>query len=371
MKSIPVNTKSKNYNVHIGSNVFGLIPELFIKCKLPKRVFVVIDKKAEKIYGSSIKTTINTIAEKKYFVSLHSSEKIKSLSTSNQIYRKLIDEKFGRDTVIIAIGGGMIGDLAGYVASTFMRGIKLIHVPTTLLSAVDSSIGGKTGVNFHSAKNLIGTFYQPEFVLIDINFLSTLSKKELISGFGEVIKYSYLTDKKFYERLLRDYKSLFDYDSGFLENILMESVKIKTSVVTYDETEKSGLRKILNFGHTFTHAYESNSSYKISHGKAVIVGIINALNLSYELKIINTDQLNYMLQLPLKFKPSIKLSRNNSNSIYNKMIYDKKNIRGEIRFVLLKDFGELLVDIPVNKKYVVRSLRKTEQEWFKRATAGL
>lgn len=371
MKSVAVNTKSKSYNVHIDSNIFRLFPELFIKCKLPKRVFVMIDKKVEKIYGSLIKKTINTFAEKKYFFSLHSSEKIKSLSTSNQIYCKLIDENFGRDTVIIAIGGGTIGDLAGYIASTFMRGIKLVHVPTTLLSAVDSSIGGKTGVNFQSIKNIIGTFHQPEFVLIDSKFLSTLSKRELISGFGEVIKYSYLIDKKFYERLLRDHKLLFDYDTEFLENILLESVKIKSAVATNDETEKSGLRKILNFGHTFAHAYESNSSYKISHGKAVIVGIVNALNLSYELKLINRNQLDYMLELPSKFKSSIKLSRNDSNSIYQNMIYDKKNIRGEIRFVLIKDFGELLVDIPVDKKYVVRSLKKTEQDWFKRATAGL
>ncbi len=371
MKTIQVNTKSKKYSVYLGGNSLKLLPELFTRHKLPKRVLVVMDKKVDKIYGQSIKKIIDTFAEKKHFIILQSSEKIKSISTATQIYQKLMDQKFGKDTVLISIGGGTIGDLAGYVASTYMRGIKLVHIPTTLLSAVDSSIGGKTGVNFQSAKNIIGTIYQPEFVLIDSNFLSTLSKQELISGFGEVIKYSYLTDKKFYKSLLKNYRLLYENDVDFFNKIIFECIRIKASVVSSDEAEESGLRKILNFGHTFAHAIESDSDYQMPHGKAVIAGIMSALILSSEMKMINIEQLSYMLELPMKFKSSIRLKRGNSNGIYNKMVYDKKNRGGEIRFVLLKDFGELIIDIPAERKDVIKSLKRTEQVWFKRATAGL
>ena len=371
LKTIQVNTKSKKYSVYLASNSLKSLPELFTRLKLPERVFVVMDKKVDKIYGQSIKKMINTFAEKKYFISLQSSEKIKSISTATQIYQKLMDQKFGKDTVLISIGGGTIGDLTGYVASTYMRGIKLAHIPTTLLSAVDSSIGGKTGVNFQSAKNIIGTIYQPEFVLVDSSFLSSLPKQELISGFGEVIKYSYLTDKKFYKLLLKNYKLLFENDADFFNKIIFECIKIKAAIVSFDETEKSGLRKILNFGHTFAHAYESSSSQKISHGKAVIAGIFAALNLSFELKLMDYDKFSYLLELPLKFRSSIRLKRNKLADIYSWMGYDKKNKDDEIRFVLLKDFGELIIDIPADKKYVINSLKRTEQVWFKRATAGL
>ena len=152
-------------------------------------------------------------------------------------------KNFRRDTLLIAIGGGTIGDVSGFAASTYMRGIPLIHIPTTLLSAVDSSVGGKTGINFREAKNLIGTFYQPSLVLIDTHFLKSLPKEELISGFGEVIKYSYLTNRKFYSTLLSDYNLLMKKDSGFLNKIIYESVKIKSAVVSEDEFEIIRIKK--------------------------------------------------------------------------------------------------------------------------------
>jgi 3-dehydroquinate synthase len=332
---------------------------------------VLVDKNADRIYGSSIKKVINAIADKKTYLVLDASEKLKSLNTSKQIYDRLITEKFGRDTVLIAIGGGTIGDLAGFVASTFMRGVQLIHIPTTLLSAVDSSVGGKTGINFNKAKNIIGTFYQPELVLIDTKFLKLLPEEELNSGFGEVIKYSYLTDKKFYSALLSKHKLLLKKDQEFLKKIIYESVRIKSAIVSSDEKEESGLRKILNFGHTFAHAYESSSSYQLSHGKAVIAGIVSALFLSFEYKLINEKQLNSMLELPMKFIPSINIKKINAETISTKMQHDKKAKGGKIQFILLKDFGEMLVDVPIDNKSIKKALRKTEQIWFKRATAGL
>ena len=371
MKSVTVNTNTKSYKVHIGYNIFQSFSIYFGKLKLSKRVFVLVDKNVDRIYGSSIKKIINAFTDKKTYFVLEASEKIKSLSTSKQIYEKIIAEKFGRDTVLIAIGGGTIGDLAGFVASTFMRGVQLIHIPTTLLSSVDSSVGGKTGINFNKAKNIIGTFYQPELVLIDTKFLKSLPEEELNSGFGEVIKYSYLTGKKFYSALLSKHKLLLKKDQEFLKKIIYESVRIKSAIVSSDEKEESGLRKILNFGHTFAHAYESSSSYQLSHGKAVIAGIVSALFLSFEYKLINEKQLNSMFELPMKFIPSINIKKINAETIFTKMQHDKKAKGGKIQFILLKDFGEMLVDVPIDNKSIKKALRKTEQIWFKMATAGL
>ncbi len=371
LKSVLINTETKSYPVYIGNDIFKLLPEFIAKHNLPKRVFIILDKNVEQIYGRSINKVINSFSVKKFYLTLISSEKIKSFNSANQIFSKLYKEEFGRDTLLIAIGGGTIGDVAGFIASTYMRGISLIHIPTTLLSAVDSSIGGKTGINFQEAKNLIGTFYYPDMVLIDTSFIKSLPEEELISGFGEVIKYSFLTDKIFYSTLLSDYKLFLKKDFNFINKIIYESVKIKAAIVSKDEKEITGLRKILNFGHTFAHAFESGSSYKLSHGKAVIAGIVSALILSYEKKFIDEFQLHYMLQLAMKFKSTINTNKMNSKSIFSLMAYDKKNRDGKIQFVLIKNFGEILVDVSVDKKSVIKSLEKTEKIWFKRATAGL
>ncbi len=361
MQKVKVNTALNNYPVLIGDDIFEALPKLIGKYSLPKRAFILLDKNVERIYGSRIRKLVNTFAVKKHFLTLAASERIKSFKTVEHIFRKLHEEKFSRDTLLIAIGGGTIGDVAGFVASTYMRGIPLIHIPTTLLSAVDSSIGGKTGINFKEAKNLIGTFYQPSVVLIDTNFLKSLPAEELVSGFGEVIKYSYLTDGKLYSTLLSDNDLLIIKDLDFLSKIIYESVKIKSAVVSRDEYEKSGLRKMLNLGHTFGHAFEINSNYIVSHGKAVLAGIVSALFLSFELRLISEKQLNYMLELPLKFKSSFRLNKISENEIFRLMNYDKKNKDGKIKFVLIKDFGEILVDVSVPGNVVKKALRKMKK----------
>jgi len=371
LKTVLVNTNTKKYPVNIGNNIFKTLPKFINEKKLPKRILVVIDKTVDRIYGRSIRKVINGYSTKRFYLTLSASEKIKSLKAANQIFSTLLEQKFGKDTLLIAIGGGTIGDLSGLVASTYMRGISIIHIPTTLLSAVDSSIGGKTGLNFLEAKNLVGTFYNPELVLIDTNFLKSLSKEEMISGIGEVIKYSFLTNKKFYSNLLLNVERLLKNDLKYLNKIIYECVSIKSAVVSKDEKEVTGLRKILNFGHTFAHALESSFSYKISHGKAVIAGIVSALNLSFEQNLMDEKQLKYMLELPKKFRYATEITSLNTHDIYNRMSSDKKNSDGKINFVLLQNFGEILVDVSVDRKSVMKSLERMEQIWFKRATAGL
>lgn len=361
MKKIIVKTESKNYPVYIGRDIFKTLPEVIKKQKFPDRVFVIVDKKVDSIYGSLIKKIVRSFSSKNYFISISASERVKSFKTAQQVYSKISENKFTRDTLIISIGGGTIGDLAGFVASTYMRGVPLIQIPTTLLAAVDSSIGGKTAINFSDSKNLIGTFYQPEVVLIDTSFLKSLNRRELISGYGEVIKYSYLVEEKFYTDLLLKTDQLLKGDLTAFNKVIMECVKIKSNVISIDEKETTGFRKILNFGHTFAHSIESNSDYKISHGLAVITGIIAAVYLSYKRGLIDQKKLEQMIELPLKFKSSIKLKSFSEDQILHSMILDKKNRDGEIRFVLIREFGEMVADITANKNEIIWALKKTKE----------
>ena len=362
LKKVIVHTKIKSYPVFIGADNLKSLPGLIKKYNLPKRVFIIIDRKVELFHAKSFKKVLNVFTGKKYFLSLTSSERIKSLRTTENIFTKLSDENFSRDTLILAIGGGTIGDVAGFAASTYMRGVPLVHVPTTLLSAVDSSIGGKTAVNFGEAKNLVGTFYQPEFVITNTTFFNSLPDKEFISGLGEIIKYSYLTDGEFYSDLLSKQNLLLNRDLDYLKKVVYECIKLKSAIVAKDEKEIIGIRKILNFGHTFAHAFESNSAYRISHGKAVMAGIISALFLSFKKGLINSQQLEQMIKLPLKFRSSIRLKDFDEKEIFRLMSYDKKNKQGMPTFVLIKDYGEILIDVNANRKEIQWALNKSKKE---------
>lgn len=361
LKKITVNTATSSYPVFVGTDILKSLPKLTEEFNLPGRVFIIIDKKVDNLFGRLIKKVISSFASKVYFLSLASSERIKSFNTVTKIFTKLFEEKFARDTLVIAIGGGTIGDVAGFAASTYMRGLPLIHIPTTLLSVVDSSIGGKNAVNFKEIKNLVGTFYQPSLVISDTRFFDMLPKKELISGLGEVIKYSYLIDSKFYSDLLLNYNLLLNKEPAYLRKVIYECVKIKSAIVSKDEKEISGVRKILNFGHTFAHAFESNSSYRLNHGQTVIAGIISALFLSFKKGFLEKSQLDHMMELPARFKSLIHLKKINANEIIRLMTYDKKSRGGETNFVLIKNFGEIVIDINADKNEIQWALNETRK----------
>ncbi len=363
MKKVLVKASNGTYPVFIGLSIFESLPELLIKYNLPKRTFIIADKKLESIYKSRIKNIVRKIPGKKYCLYLPFSEKLKSFASAQLIISKMIEQKFGKDTLLISIGGGTVGDVAGFIASIYMRGIAFVNIPTTIISAVDSSIGGKTAINYSGIKNIIGTFYQPAFVLVDPVFFNSLQKNELVSGFGEVIKYSYLTDDKFYSKLLSNYGLFLRKDLDFLSSISYECIKIKSAVVSQDEFELNGIRRILNFGHTFAHAYESSSKYKLSHGKAVLAGLVSALLLSYYNRLLDKQQLEQMLALPLKLKSHIRLGNIDGKGVINFMKNDKKNRQGKIQFVLIKNFGELIVDFYSSKKSIYSSIRETKK-WF-------
>ncbi len=352
MKKISIKIPNNNYDVFVGKNVIDNLSLLLKKKKISGKLFVVVDKNVNKFYSREINLILDNSKFDYKIFNITATEKNKSYETLQKIHRNLIKYKYGRDSLMIAVGGGIIGDITGFAASTFMRGIKYIQVPTTLLSAVDSSVGGKTGINFYNTKNIIGTFYQPEMVLIDTNFFSTLPEKEMLCGIGEIIKYCFLTELKFFNYVKKNIDKLLANDTKTLTKVITEALRFKGDVIIADEKE-SGLRKILNFGHTFAHAYEVEQNHKIEHGQAVIVGISSALYLSKELSLLKPNKFKEFNSLIFQFKSKVKLGKINKNNVYKIMQRDKKNRDGKIKLVLLKDIGKIVTDVSSSKKMII------------------
>ncbi len=354
MKKIKVDLKENAYDVLIRTGLVNTIESEVRKRNLPEKFFVIVDKNVKKNYPKLLR---QIDADTKNTYTLNAYEKNKSYDTLQAIHKKMIGANLSRNSTILAIGGGITGDVGGFAASTYMRGIKYIQVPTTLLAAVDSSVGGKTGINFNETKNIIGSFYQPDLVLIDTNFFNTLPKEEILCGIGELVKYAFITSTKFSRWLIKNIDNIFALDERSVVKAIAESVRYKGDVVISDEKE-SGLRKVLNFGHTFAHAIEVEQDHKIKHGQAVVVGIACALYLSHRTHLIPEAKLNKFLKIIEPFKELIAIRTYDKNKLYSIMGRDKKNVSGKIKFVLIKDIGEIVLDYEASKKDVLYSLDK-------------
>jgi 3-dehydroquinate synthase len=339
---LKINTKTQQYPIIIGSNLSSKVSKIINENSINfKQCLLVVDKNVSKKNISNIKKSLN---KKKFIYFFNANEKNKNLNSVNKILDILLKKNFSREDCIISIGGGITGDISGFAASLFKRGLKFINMPTTLLSQVDSSIGGKTGINTKYGKNLIGSFYQPNLVISDIQFLKTLPRREMICGYGEILKHAIIANKKFYNFLDKNYKKILNLSSPFIEKTIYESCKIKKSVVEKDEKEK-GLRKILNFGHTFAHAYEASLGYsnKLNHGEAVILGIQTALRFSIKNNLLKLNEYHsiinhiYKAELPSKIKKYFKIK--DLNKILFFMTKDKKNSTDKINLILLKRIG--------------------------------
>lgn len=357
---IIVKLSDKSYPIIIGSDSLAKTVEKINRLSVSK-CLLVADQNVLKYHQLLIRKTFALLECKVFNYSFTANERNKSLAQTENIYKFLINNSFDRNSIIVGLGGGITGDIAGFAASTFMRGIKLVQVPTTLLSMVDSSVGGKTGVNFNHQKNMIGTFYQPEFVSIYPDFLSTLPKKEFQSGAGEIFKYSFLADKKKYDLLKNNLLKLFSIKSFNVEKTISACLRIKANIVENDEKEITGLRKILNLGHTFAHAFEVESNYKLKHGEAVIGGIFCALFLSEILGYMAADKLNFILNDFSFIKPNKILALLNSEKVFSTMSNDKKIISGSKRFVLAEDIGSIVVDATSDRSSVLESIEKMKR----------
>ena len=364
MKQTKLNivTKTEKYPIIIGSNLTSNVSRIlklnsidFNKC------LIVIDKNVPKKFISNIKRSLKN--KKIYVLFFNASEKNKNINSINRILDILLNKNFTRNDILISLGGGITGDVSGFGASLFKRGLKFINIPTTLLAQVDSSIGGKTGVNSKYGKNLIGSFYQPSLVLSDIQFLNSLSQREIICGYGEILKHSLIDNKKFFNFLNKNLKKILNLSSPFIERAIYESCKIKKKIVEKDEKE-TALRKVLNFGHTFAHAYEAGLGYnnKLNHGEAVILGMKTALNFSYKEKMLNKSEYDLIINhidnsdLPSSIKKYFSIK--NLNKILSFMIKDKKNNSEKINLVLLKKIGKPNFNKQYSKKNLSLFLKK-------------
>ncbi len=343
-QEIKVKNYNNSYSIFIGNNILNILP-VKIKSLFPntKKVALVFDNKIPKKYKDSLLKSL-----KKYKIikfNFEPNEKSKSINSVNFFLNNLFLKNFNRSDVIIAVGGGITGDLVGFVASIFKRGINFINIPTTLLSQVDSSIGGKTGINSKYGKNLIGAFSQPKLVISDISFLKSLKKKEMICGYAEILKHAIIKDKKFFKWLKQNTRNLFLKDSAKLIHAIKKSCQIKLSFVNRDVNEKN-LRMILNFGHTFAHAIEVKNNYSknITHGEAVLSGMILATKLSIVKKVCNTKTLNDLVEIYTENKLNYTLDKFKTYKEINRLIpylkNDKKNNDEKINFILLNKIGK-------------------------------
>ena len=364
MKQTKLNiiTKTEKYPIIIGSNLISNVSKIFKLNSINfKKCFIVIDKNIPKKFILKIKRSLKN--KKIYVLFFNANEKNKNLNSVNKILKILLKENFSRNDCLISLGGGITGDISGFAASIFKRGVKFINIPTTLLAQVDSSIGGKTGVNSKYGKNLIGSFYQPSLVISDTQFLKSLSNREVICGYGEILKHSLINNKKFFIFLNKNLEKILNLSSPFIEKTIYESCKIKKAVVEKDEKE-SGLRKILNFGHTFAHAYEASLGYshKLNHGEAVILGMKTALRFSLNENMLSKNEYNLILNhlhnsgLPFSIKKYFSIK--DLNKILSFMIKDKKNSSENINLVLLKKIGKPIFNKQYSKKQLSLFLKK-------------
>jgi len=355
MKKIKVDLQKNSYNISIGKGILARLPDELKKINPTAKTFFLVDSNVNNYHANAIKNFSEAAGINYAYYVLKSGETAKNFKQLNLIYHFLLKEGADRKSIITAVGGGVTGDLAGYAASTFMRGVNLIHIPTTLLAMVDSSIGGKTGINFSHKKNMVGTFYQPNEVFADINFLNTLPASEVLSGLGEVLKYAFLLNKNFFEFVDYNMHKIISGEEKIIQKVIIECAAIKAAVVSKDEKGR-GLRKILNLGHTFAHAFESELNFKIKHGEAVIAGLISAVFLSRRLGFISEERLKHFLHLPGKIDLQNKIIMHSKQNIYDLMLHDKKNVGGKIKFILPKDIGVMLIDVEAGKRDVFYAL---------------
>ena len=347
MRTIKLNvkTKTKNYPIYFGDNILNKTGKL-IKKNLPdvKKVSIVSDNKLPKKLLTKLLRSLKSYDVKLF--KLSASEKNKSLSVANKIIQQLLKKNFNRSDCLIAFGGGILGDLSAFISSLTKRGIKFINIPTTLLAQVDASIGGKTGINSNQGKNLIGTFYQPDFIVSDPIVLKSLPQREIVSGYAEILKHSLILDKKFFIWLEKSGKKIIqERNKAFLINAIFKSCKIKSNIVSKDEKEKD-LRMVLNFGHTFAHGFESakNFSKKLNHGEAVLLGMMLASDLSYKKKLLSFRELSLIKKHYKNLKLLMNIKKIFKKNEINKIIYfmkkDKKNVSSKISLILLKKIGK-------------------------------
>jgi 3-dehydroquinate synthase len=341
---VRVELGERSYDILIGKGLLSQVVEYLRPLKLGKHGVIITDTNVGPLYAGAMCDALGKGGLATEVLSVPAGEASKSLRQANRLFEKLPSHGLDRQSFVIALGGGVVGDLAGFVAASYLRGLALIQVPTSLLAQVDSSVGGKTGVNLPQGKNLVGAFYQPKLVLADTDTLRTLPERELRSGFAEVIKHGAIRDAEFFEWLEREYKRVLALDPQAVTRVVRRCCEIKAAVVSADERE-SGLRALLNFGHTLGHAMETLSDYSgLLHGEAISMGMCCGARLSVRRAGLNEAEARRLRDLiaasglPTRLGKAFKLGE-----LLEAARLDKKARDGKLRFVLLKHLGEAFI----------------------------
>jgi 3-dehydroquinate synthase len=362
MRTLIFRGSLRTSEIVIGANSVDILPELVRRLR-PSDAFIVTDQNVANLYLEPILARLRDSGAKTAFRIFPPGEKTKSLESLNLLYDDFASARLDRSSLVIALGGGVIGDLTSLAAATYMRGTKLLDIPTTLLSMADSCIGGKAAVNYAGLKNLIGTFYQPDAVVIDTNTLSTLPRREYVSGLAEVVKSASVGDPLLFSILEREKDKILTKDCETVTELIERSLKVKIAVVSEDETER-GARRILNLGHTLAHALEAHLNFSdLLHGEAVSLGLVFASEISASLGVCRSESALKMRQVLLSFGLPVSLSSANPDELVSLMQRDKKTVANKLTFVLLEDIGRVKIVEDVDPELVKRILAECQAEF--------
>ena len=365
---ITVNYEKKPcYDIVFEVSFDRLVEELSKFDLSERKACVITDTHVKALYGDEIMSLLSGRCKKNVIYSFPAGEENKTLDTVREAYRFLIEEKFDRKDLLIALGGGVVGDLTGYAAATYLRGIDFIQVPTTLLAQCDSSIGGKTGVDFGGYKNMVGAFKMPRLVYMNLQVLATLDERQFFSCFAEVMKYGLIKDHIFYEWLIENMYEICERDMDTLLEMVMRSCTVKKMVVEKDPTEQ-GERALLNLGHTIGHAIEKAKNFELLHGECVALGTVAAAYISWKKEMLSMDEYYEIRDMFVPFYLPISVENIVPEEILKLTKSDKKMQNGRIKFILLKKIGKAVIDTTVTDEEMLDAIREIhfdESDWDK------
>jgi 3-dehydroquinate synthase len=356
MPELQVGLGERSYPIIIESGCLQTIGNDLLSKKIGKRYGVIADDQVARLFGSTLMESLQLAGLEAELVTFPHGEASKTLQTIGDLAGRLIRLGFDRKDALIALGGGVTGDLTGFLASAFMRGIPFIQIPTTLLAQVDSSVGGKTGVDIPEGKNLVGAFYQPKVVYIDISVLKSLAKEELLGGLAEVIKYGVIRDSVFFQFLSDNRTGILDLEEKLITHMVYTCCRIKADVVSEDELE-GGVRRILNYGHTIGHAVEGASDYTLIHGLAVAIGMAAAARLAVLTGHLTEVDAAKIIDLLKAYRMPVEIPKNlDRGRMKNYLLADKKVVGGKVHYVLPTGIGSTFITADVSEDLVHRVL---------------
>jgi 3-dehydroquinate synthase len=357
MEKVHVNLGPRSYDIEIGSGNLARVAQFCDPEQEDSHAVIITDSNVDELFSEPIGDALQEAGAQVDILVAEAGEHSKSPEVATDLWEQLVDQGADRKTIIVALGGGVIGDLAGFVAATFSRGLRFVQVPTTLLAQVDSSVGGKVGVNLPGGKNMVGAFWQPRGVVIDVSVLDSLPDREFRAGMAEVVKYGVIQDAEFFAYLEKNAAAINERDPAVMAYIVQRCCRLKADVVEKDEREETGLRSILNYGHTFGHAFEAGTNYdQLLHGEGVAIGMMCAARLAERMGRIDAAFVKRQQKLLEAFKLPLDVPKVDHEELIELMYRDKKVERGKLRFVLPTRLGHVELVRDVKNEDVLQSL---------------